>query len=562
MNCTLHDNCRCSAAEIKVHCECTHDDIASSFSKLNLKLPLKTPAWEMKKRGEDIIAKIPHLVSADFMIEFNTTFTAITRAETDDRKSYVDKRRKESVDEVEKRYLERTHSYDDILHEVTERFVDSHCHLDFIQKQGCRTNWNSRESAYWHRHFAGCIPNFVDPNLYSERSGTSDLEWILTQVQSPFTLGATYGCHPHYGGRHRHEIYDLLLPMLHNQGKFRCVAIGECGLDYLKNDVDPATQKEVFLLQLRLAKAYDLPVVIHCRSGPKGDAEADCLKIMEEADLPRSHNIHRHCFTETWEVAKDWFTRYDNVYFGFTSVCASWERKDSQRWEVLQKMPIHRMLLETDAPYFRPAQYQQVEEHKRTGWIALPTMAVNVAFIIARAKSMDVNDVIRATTANTQQMYRIEEIPRSTQIPQGEQPTTSTFRAEILVQQDPLDPAEEDLLELADEISDEEIEIAELETADDDSEEKGRSPRPSQRTVNDNKKKMRIAIESVGINFKKSYAEQDMNETHYGQLYVNWRRGQRAPKDGFGGSRRSDTDKMDPYAVSFVMRSMNIIAIL
>ncbi|WKX91461.1 hypothetical protein Q1695_009919 [Nippostrongylus brasiliensis] len=88
------------------------------------------------------------------------------------------------------------------------------------------------------------------------------------------------------------------------------------------------------------------------------------------------------------------------------------------------------------------------------------------------------------------------------------------------------------------------------------------SPRPSQRTVSDNKKEMRIAIESVGINFKKSYAEQDMNETRYGQLYVNWRRDQRAPKDGFGGSRRSDTDKMDPYAVSSVMRSMNIIAIL
>ncbi|VDL75600.1 unnamed protein product [Nippostrongylus brasiliensis] len=84
MNCTLHDNCRCSAAEIKVHCECTHDDITNSFSKLNLKLPLKTPAWEMNKRGEDIIAKIPHLVSADFMLEFNATFTAITRAKTDD----------------------------------------------------------------------------------------------------------------------------------------------------------------------------------------------------------------------------------------------------------------------------------------------------------------------------------------------------------------------------------------------------------------------------------------------------------------------------------------------
>ncbi|VDL79948.1 unnamed protein product [Nippostrongylus brasiliensis] len=93
MNCTLHDNCRCSAAEIKVHCECTHDDIASSFSKLNLKLPLRTPAWEMKKRGEDIIAKIPHPVSADFMIEFNTTFTAITRAET-----YVQRQLRSSKD--------------------------------------------------------------------------------------------------------------------------------------------------------------------------------------------------------------------------------------------------------------------------------------------------------------------------------------------------------------------------------------------------------------------------------------------------------------------------------
>ncbi|KIH45677.1 hypothetical protein ANCDUO_24281, partial [Ancylostoma duodenale] len=72
--------------------------------------------------------------------------------------------------------------------------------------------------------------------------------------------------------------------------------------------------------------------------------------------LSRFHNIHRHCFTENWEVAQKWIDAFDNIYFGFTSAVANWEQSAPDKYEVLKRLPLRRMLLETDAPYFRPRQ--------------------------------------------------------------------------------------------------------------------------------------------------------------------------------------------------------------
>ncbi|WKX96765.1 hypothetical protein Q1695_012873 [Nippostrongylus brasiliensis] len=72
---------------------------------------------------------------------------------------------------------------------------------------------------------------------------------------------------------------------------------------------------------------------------------------------------------------------------------------------------IQAILLEPDAPYFRPSQYQKSEGLEKTDWISFVAMSVNVAFIVARPKKgMHANDVIRATTFNTRRMYRIDKV--------------------------------------------------------------------------------------------------------------------------------------------------------
>ncbi|ETN79425.1 hypothetical protein NECAME_09828, partial [Necator americanus] len=92
----------------------------------------------------------------------------------------------------------------------------------------------------------------------------------------------------------------------------------------------------------------------------------------------------------------------------FTSAVANWEQSAPEKYEVLKRLPLRRVLLETDAPYFRPRQYDAAKTSVCERF-ALPPMAVNVAFVIAKAKNMDVNDVIRETTQNVLQMYCIKE---------------------------------------------------------------------------------------------------------------------------------------------------------
>ncbi|XGW26451.1 hypothetical protein V3C99_007229 [Haemonchus contortus] len=308
----------------------------------------------------------------------------------------------------------RDHSYRNIRRDVIQPYIDSHCHLDFIYNK-CNGNlaiWRGSLQPIWHNYFSGCIPNFIDPSLFTESCDNSqyDPAWIQEQVQDQAVLGATYGCHPHFATGYQNTIRNTLIRLIEEREKYKLLAIGECGIDYMRSEGDPKVQKEVFMTQLSLAKAYDLPIVIHCRSGPRGtlNAEETCLEALDEAEISRYHNIHRHCFTENWDVALKWLRRFSNVRFGFTSVISSWEHNDKEKYDVLKRLPLRYMLLETDAPYFRPNQYDCVRNGKSFSpydKISFPPMAVNVAFVIAKAKNINVNTVIEETTFNARHLY-------------------------------------------------------------------------------------------------------------------------------------------------------------
>ncbi|KAK5976522.1 hypothetical protein GCK32_002347 [Trichostrongylus colubriformis] len=309
----------------------------------------------------------------------------------------------------------KDHSYENIQGDVLEPYIDSHCHFDFIYNK-CKGNLETWKRSYprvWHNYFSGCIPNFIDPSLFTTGNTHYDPIWIQEQIKDPSVLGTTFGCHPHFAHIFKDTIHETLVQLLKEKDKYKIVAVGECGIDYMKSDGDPEVQKKVFLTQLNLSKKYDLPVVIHCRSGPRGsfDAEQSCFEVIEKAEMSRHHHVHRHCFNENWDVARRWLTRFWNVRFGFTSLISSWEQNEVEKYEVLKRLPLQNMVLETDAPYFRPNQYDCC----RSGKVAydktsFPPMAVNVAFVIAKAKNIDVNEVIRVTTLNTRHLSALQYV--------------------------------------------------------------------------------------------------------------------------------------------------------
>lgn len=83
--------------------------------------------------------------------------------------------------------------------------------------------------------------------------------------------------------------------------------------------------------------------------------------------------VHRHCFTESWDVAKKWLTACPNVVFGFTGGVFSFK---ANQLEAIRRLPLDRILLETDAPYFKPKSFDNIGTQR----CCLPGMGIVILF--------------------------------------------------------------------------------------------------------------------------------------------------------------------------------------
>jgi Tat protein secretion system quality control protein TatD with DNase activity len=104
---------------------------------------------------------------------------------------------------------------------------------------------------------------------------------------------------------------------------------------------------KVFKTQLEIAKRKDFPVVIHCR-----ETEQETLELLSK-HLEPEHKIHLHCFTGKWSFAKQFLDKFVNLCIGITPLITQ-SRSSRDLAELFENLPIDRVLLETDAPYFMP----------------------------------------------------------------------------------------------------------------------------------------------------------------------------------------------------------------
>lgn len=96
--------------------------------------------------------------------------------------------------------------------------------------------------------------------------------------------------------------------------------------------------------QIKLARDFSSPLVIHCR-----DAERRVLELLKEHCLP-DQSIHLHCFTGGWELAQEYLDHFENLCIGVTPLCSGANKMN----DMLRNIPMDRLLLETDSPYFVP----------------------------------------------------------------------------------------------------------------------------------------------------------------------------------------------------------------
>ena len=166
----------------------------------------------------------------------------------------------------------------------------------------------------------------------------------------------------------------------------KCVAIGEIGLDYYWVSDNKEKQKEIFIKQILLAKELDLPVIVHDR-----EAHQDTLEILQKYK-PKGVV---HSFSGSVEMAEEILKL--GMYLGIGGVITFKNAKKLP--DVVQMLPMDRMLLETDAPYLTPVPFRSKTNHSE--------MIYLTARKIAEIKGKSVEEILNCTYENAKNLFAL-----------------------------------------------------------------------------------------------------------------------------------------------------------
>lgn len=245
-------------------------------------------------------------------------------------------------------------------------FVDSHCHLDFpelaVQLPDILKKMQDNRVSH-----ALC----VSVNL-------PDWPGLIDIVERNAPLWASVGVHPDYEDTVEPDIQFLVEKSRHP----KVVAIGETGLDYFRLKGDLAWQRDRFRTHIRAARQAGLPLIIHTRASSE-----DTIALMREELAGEAGGV-MHCFTESWEVACQAMDM--GFYISFSGIVTFKSAKDLQ--EVAKRMPLDRILIETDAPYLSPVPYR--------GQLNDPSKVIHVAEMLAQLRGVSLSTIEEASTIN------------------------------------------------------------------------------------------------------------------------------------------------------------------
>ncbi len=169
---------------------------------------------------------------------------------------------------------------------------------------------------------------------------TGDSEGGVLLAKKVKDVYTTVGIHPEYASKTTKQDIEKINALASEE---KVVAIGEIGLDYHFETDNKEKQKEIFIAQIKIAKAHNLPICIHTR-----DAKEDTYEILKKySDIIVKPSI-MHCFSEDWEYAK----KFLDLGF-YISFSGNITYKKSDR-SFVKDIPLDRILVETDSPYLSP----------------------------------------------------------------------------------------------------------------------------------------------------------------------------------------------------------------
>ncbi|MDM8568895.1 TatD family hydrolase [Thiotrichales bacterium HSG1] len=250
--------------------------------------------------------------------------------------------------------------------------VDSHCHLDLIENIDPETIIATAK--------ANGVGHFLNVGLDLEH-----LPNLLEIAKRMDSVSASVGIHPNNTDKIAVDTKTLIT----KSDNPNVIAIGETGLDYFRLSGSATQQQQQFRIHIRAAKETDKPLIIHSR-----EAAEDTIRILQEENATEGV---MHCFVENWDIAQQAMEL--GFYISFSGIVTFKNAKTLQ--EVARRIPLERMLVETDSPYLAPVPHR--------GKTNQPAYVKHVAEFIANLRKESFATIEQATTENFFQLFKVQQ---------------------------------------------------------------------------------------------------------------------------------------------------------
>lgn len=256
-------------------------------------------------------------------------------------------------------------------------FFDSHCHLDTPEI------FQDLDGVLARAKSAG-VTKMCSIGV---GEGTSRAKISLSLAKKyPGEVFSTVGVHPHDAASMTEEDFSEIVGLLQEK---EMVAVGEIGLDYFYDHSPKEKQREVFARFLALARQVKKPVTIHTR-----DADEDTLSIL------RAHKAEEiggviHCFSHSYDFGK---AALDLGFYLSIPGVVTFKKSEELR-ETVKKLPLDRLMIETDTPYLAPVP--------KRGKTNEPSFVTYTARCVAELLGVRLEEVAEATTRNACALYGV-----------------------------------------------------------------------------------------------------------------------------------------------------------
>lgn len=267
--------------------------------------------------------------------------------------------------------------------------IDSHCHLNLLDFLGLHGGYKDLNQV-----LDTCNQNNIE-HLLCVAIDLKHFPDILSIANKHENISISAGVHPN-----EDEIipgdYDISTDKLHDNLltqalNKKVVAIGETGLDFYRSEDSKDVQIHRFITHIDIAHKLNKPLIIHTRN-----AAADTIEVLKKHAAGKINGV-MHCFTESWEVAKQALDL--GFYISISGIVTF--KNAIQVQEVASKVPLDRLLIETDAPYLAPMPHR--------GKANYPHYVQYVAMKIAELRGVEFLKIAKQTTDNFYELFNINK---------------------------------------------------------------------------------------------------------------------------------------------------------